>query len=68
MMRMDVERLSDADLKLLQRRHRLKEQVAFADQFISAHFAEVYGLQPGDVVQDDGAITRATSEPRQEPA
>lgn len=56
------DRISDADRALLARltaRQRELERAAGELQaLVQEHFVATYGLKPGDVVEDDGAIVR----------
>lgn len=59
---MSPDRVSDADRALLARltaRQRELERAAGELQvLVQEHFSAVYGLSPGDTVEDDGSIVR----------
>lgn len=62
----DSERISESDRALLARltaRQREMERAAGELQaLVQEHLSAIYSLKPGDRIEDDGAITRATPE------
>ena len=52
-------RVSAADRQLIARLETKLASAAELQQFVAGHLAAVYGLQPGDTINDDGRIVPA---------
>lgn len=55
----ESECISDADRLLIARASAEALAAARLEQFVSGHLAAVYGLKPGDRIEDNGRIVRA---------